>query len=309
MFRRWYAVPLALMAWAFLSVAPSGQSQTAPPGPAGVTITGSVVDAALTPLANVAVTLEQSGQTTAKTTTDAAGTFRFAKVVPGDYRVRAERAGFPVLTRDVRVPSSATVVQLPLILVRPGDTLPETKMADATGVNRSAPTYVPPPSSQSSVGLGAAGGGGRGGGSASYVPPPPPAPPYLAQEQARMRAPQYHDAIDTPWSGFRYPHGREGYAHVAPNQFQSTYDQPLSTFGADVDTASYTNIRRILSGGHLPPRDAVRVEEFVNYFHFAYDEPRDGRPIAITTEVGDCPWAPSHKLVLIGARAKAESRR
>jgi Ca-activated chloride channel family protein len=124
-----------------------------------------------------------------------------------------------------------------------------------------------------------------------------------------MRAPQYHDAIDTPWSGFRYPHGREGYAHVAPNQFQSTYDQPLSTFGADVDTASYTNIRRILSGGHLPPRDAVRVEEFVNYFHFAYDGPRDGRPIAITTEVGDCPWAPSHKLVLIGARAKAESRR
>jgi Ca-activated chloride channel family protein len=309
MFRRWHAVPLALMAWAFLSVAPSGQSQTAAPGPAGVTITGSVVDAALTPLANVVVTLEQGGKTTAKTTTDAAGAFRFANVAPGDYRVRAERAGFPVLTRDFRVPSSATVIQLPLILVRPGEPLPETKMADVTGVNRSAATNAPPPASQSSAGFGGAGGGGRGGGGTASYMPPAPAPPSMAQEQAWMRDAQHRDAIDTPWSGFRYPHGREGYAHVAPNQFQSTYDQPLSTFGADVDTASYTNIRRILTGGHLPPRDAVRVEEFVNYFHFAYDQPRDGRPIAITTEVGDCPWAPSHKLVLIGARAKAESRR
>ena len=101
------------------------------------------------------------------------------------------------------------------------------------------------------------------------------------------------------------PAFRRAYAHVEPNRFQSAWDHPLSTFGADVDTASYANVRRFLSQGQLPPRDAVRVEEFVNYFKFDYDVPRDGHPIAITTEVGDCPWAPAHKLVLIGARARA----
>ena len=104
----------------------------------------------------------------------------------------------------------------------------------------------------------------------------------------------YHE----PWSGYRYVHSGERYAHVDPNRFQSALTQPLSTFGADVDTASYTNVRRFLSQGQLPPRDAVRVEEFVNYFQFDYDAPRNGQPIAITTEVGDCPWAPGHKLVL-----------
>jgi Ca-activated chloride channel family protein len=68
-------------------------------------------------------------------------------------------------------------------------------------------------------------------------------------------------------------------------------------------------VRRFLSSGQLPPRDAVRVEELVNYFRFPYDEPRDNHPLRLTTEVGDCPWAPSHKLVLIGARAKASEAR
>ena len=114
----------------------------------------------------------------------------------------------------------------------------------------------------------------------------------------------YHLPYDPPWSGYRYVHSGERYAHVDPNRFQSALTQPLSTFGADVDTASYTNVRRFLSQGQLPPRDAVRVEEFLNYFKFEYDAPRNGQPIAITTEVGDAPWAPGHKLVLVGARAR-----
>jgi len=97
----------------------------------------------------------------------------------------------------------------------------------------------------------------------------------------------------------------ETYTQFEPHRFAATVDQPLSTFGADVDTASYTNIRRFLSSGQLPPSQAVRIEELVNYFHFGYAAPRDGRPVALTTEVGECPWAPSHKLVLIGARASA----
>ena len=110
-----------------------------------------------------------------------------------------------------------------------------------------------------------------------------------------------------PWPGFPPP--GETYSQFEPNRFHATLDHPLSTFGADVDTASYSNIRRFLSSGQLPPSDAVRVEELVNYFRFGYAAPRDGRPIALTTEVGDCPWAPSHKLVLIGARAATPAPR
>jgi Ca-activated chloride channel family protein len=103
----------------------------------------------------------------------------------------------------------------------------------------------------------------------------------------------------------RSANGRERYARIAPNPFNDTKDEPLSTFGADVDTASYANVRRFLSGGSLPPPDAVRVEELINYFRFDYAQPRGSRPVAVTTEVGECPWAPGHKLVLIGTKAKA----
>lgn len=77
--------------------------------------------------------------------------------------------------------------------------------------------------------------------------------------------------------------------------------EPLSTFSADVDTASYANVRRILHEGRLPPQGAVRIEEMVNYFRYAYDTPRNA-PVGLTTEVGECPWAPGHKLVLLGLK-------
>jgi len=96
----------------------------------------------------------------------------------------------------------------------------------------------------------------------------------------------------------------EAYARIVSNPWLRAADYPLSTFAADVDTASYTNVRRFLAKGQLPPPDAVRIEELVNYFRFNYAEPRDGRPVSITTEIGECPWAPGHKLALIGLRAK-----
>jgi len=87
--------------------------------------------------------------------------------------------------------------------------------------------------------------------------------------------------------------------------FKLTTADPVSTFGADVDTASYTNTRRFLNSGQLPPAGVVRVEEFINYFRFNYAAPKAGSPVGITSEVGACPWAPDHRLVLIGARAQA----
>ena len=90
------------------------------------------------------------------------------------------------------------------------------------------------------------------------------------------------------------------YDPIVDNGFKRVADAPLSTFSIDVDTASYANVRRFLSSGFLPPSDAVRVEELINYFHFEYPAAPDGRPFSVTTEVGPCPWNDRHKLALVG---------
>jgi Ca-activated chloride channel family protein len=81
-------------------------------------------------------------------------------------------------------------------------------------------------------------------------------------------------------------------------------DDPLSTFSIDVDTASYANVRRFLNQGSLPPADAVRIEELVNYFRFEYPQPRGSEPFSVTTEVAACPWNARHRLALIGLQAR-----
>ena len=100
------------------------------------------------------------------------------------------------------------------------------------------------------------------------------------------------------------PLDREGYAHIVENALVRAIDQPLSTFSVDVDTASYANVRRFLSMGQLPPKDAVRIEEMVNYFGYDYDEPRGPHPFSVTTEVAACPWREGHRLVLIGLQGR-----
>jgi len=92
----------------------------------------------------------------------------------------------------------------------------------------------------------------------------------------------------------------EEYRHFRDNDWASPTRQPLSTFAVDVDAGSYGNVRRYLKEGRLPPKDAVRVEEMINYFRYDYAPPRSGQPIAVTTELARSPWAPNHRLALIG---------
>lgn len=96
----------------------------------------------------------------------------------------------------------------------------------------------------------------------------------------------------------------ESYGRVDENPFQAVAQEPLSTFGIDVDTASYSNVRRFLQGGSLPPKDAVRVEELLNYFHYEYPAPRGEEPFSVNTEVLACPWQPRHRLVRIGLQGR-----
>ncbi|MCC6738694.1 MAG: von Willebrand factor type A domain-containing protein, partial [Planctomycetia bacterium] len=97
----------------------------------------------------------------------------------------------------------------------------------------------------------------------------------------------------------------EEYAHFRDNPFFRTADQPLSTFSIDVDTAAYANVRRFINDGQLPPADAVRIEEMVNYFRYDYAPPADGRPFSASVEVRPAPWEPKHRLARIGIQGKA----
>jgi len=97
----------------------------------------------------------------------------------------------------------------------------------------------------------------------------------------------------------------EGYASVNENGYKNVKNNPLSTFSIDVDNASYSNIRRFINGGSIPPADAVRIEEMINYFKYNYPEPRGEHPFSVYTEVAVCPWNKRHQILHVGLRGKS----
>jgi Ca-activated chloride channel homolog len=96
----------------------------------------------------------------------------------------------------------------------------------------------------------------------------------------------------------------ESYDKINENEFLDALQNPLSTFSIDVDVASYGNVRRFINSGSLPPIDAVRTEEFVNYFTYKYPEPAGKHPFSVSTELASVPWNPSHCLLMIGLQGK-----
>jgi Ca-activated chloride channel family protein len=110
-----------------------------------------------------------------------------------------------------------------------------------------------------------------------------------------------------PLEGFREPRdgfNSESYDRIYENAFLDVQQNPLSTFSIDVDTASYANVRRFLTGGALPPKDAVRIEELLNYFTYHYAPPMDDKPFAVHAEVAGCPWEPKHRLLRIALKGR-----
>lgn len=96
----------------------------------------------------------------------------------------------------------------------------------------------------------------------------------------------------------------EAYDRIYENSFLEVRQNPLSTFSVDVDTASYANVRRFLNAQSLPPKDAVRIEEMLNYFTYDYAPPADERPFAVHAEVAACPWQPKHRLLRIALKGR-----
>ncbi len=100
-------------------------------------------------------------------------------------------------------------------------------------------------------------------------------------------------------------HNTEEYDIIRENEFKDVKENPLSTFSIDVDTASYSNVRRYINYNQLPPKDAVRIEEMINYFRYDYPQPQGEHPFSITTEISEAPWNNGNRLLLIGIQGKS----
>lgn len=112
------------------------------------------------------------------------------------------------------------------------------------------------------------------------------------------------DYSDNQFGNVAADENTESYAELIENPFESPKTAPLSTFSIDVDNASYTNIRRFINNGQEVPKDAVRIEEMVNYFKYQYPQPEGQHPFSINTEYSESPWNPKHKLLKIGLQGK-----
>lgn len=103
---------------------------------------------------------------------------------------------------------------------------------------------------------------------------------------------------------YNAPQNTESYAAIQENGFQNPFKNPLSTFSIDIDAASYSNVRRFINNGGLPPKDAIRIEEMINYFDYEYPQPKGSFPVNIVTEIASAPWNTKHKLVKIGLQGR-----
>ena len=132
---------------------------------------------------------------------------------------------------------------------------------------------------------------------------PPPAKPKMASNAFGYSSGAGETPAEPP-SRYRQDFNTATYDKVEENPFLPAASNPLSTFSIDVDTASYANVRRFINSGSLPPKDAVRVEEMINYFSYDYREPEADKPFSIELDATACPWDTTHRLLRIGLKGR-----
>jgi Ca-activated chloride channel family protein len=219
-----------------------------------------------TPLPGATILLAKDNDAFVRTTvTSVDGTYRFDNVPPGTYQLTAEMESFGRSTRQIRVGTSPVRQDIALHL---------TSVAESITVTAAAPAVLETTEVQASI-------------STNDVP-----------TARQLTGTVYiQDAVQEVAP-------RAQYATLPEHAFTATEKQSTTTFALDVDRASYTNIRRYLTASQLPPPEAVRVEEMINYFPYHYPAPASDRALSVTTEVAGCPWNPQHRLVRIGVQAK-----
>jgi Ca-activated chloride channel family protein len=267
-------------------------------------IAGIVRDPSGNPLPGVSVEIRSPALpgSTRVTVTGRDGRYAFTSLPAGTYDVTFALGGFTTLVRSgvVLANGSALPVDVELRVGRLEEGVVVTGEAPAVDVQQSRreggperpqPVPVPvspqPAATPSAIAPGGVAGGVVGGyagpaGGGAFAPPPRYDPYFVRPGRPNT----------------------ESYESTVENAFRRVADDPLSTFSIDVDTASYANVRRFLHAGALPPRDAVRIEEMINYFDFSYPKPRDAAPFSVTTELVVSPWNPQHRLALIGLQGR-----
>jgi Ca-activated chloride channel family protein len=299
-------LPTLLLPLALLAATPPALAQRAKTIPAARpatrTLSGRVADAFGQPLPGVTVLLKGTHLGIA---TDSAGRYRLAGVPARGGVLVFSFVGYA--TRERPAPTKSTVLNV--VLEADQKSLSEVVVTGKQVEQRREVSYsvstitaAPLPGRAAGVQVGKPARKARRAaanatpapdlsglsGTGAYDMAASPAPPVLAYP-ARPEA----GAGDT-------------YATIQENAFRAVAKEPLSTFSLDVDNASYSNVRRFLNEGQLPPRDAVRVEEMLNYFHYQLPAPPASSPdpVRISAELSECPWAPGHQLARIGIQAR-----
>ncbi len=245
----------------------------------------------------VTLSLLQNGTPVNGVTTDIDGRYEFASISAGTYEIKCQYVGYMdkittgiVLkdgeTKVLDIEMSSGMVTMDEVVVTAhkerqtkslsyavqsvsGEKITRLPASRPKGRKKSKPSPTAPTSALA-------------GKMAPRTPPPPPAP--------RDAKPQVHNTED--------------YSPIVENNFKEVKNDPLSTFSIDVDRASYSNIRRYITSNQLPPKDAVRIEEMVNYFDYDYPKPTDEHPFKVITEMSECPWSKENQLVHIGLQGK-----
>jgi Ca-activated chloride channel family protein len=237
-------------------------------------IEGIISNGARTPLPAVQVQLiDDAKQLRHSTQTDARGRFVFVEVQPGRYDLVATLAGFTAVNLPITVKGSAAE-----------------SLALVMRAVRVAPRGAPAPSNDQAI------EGGTTGQVAGIA--------ERARQFSVMPGPPAPRGVFLPKLAVASPFNTETYNSTEDHHWTDARRKPLSTFSIDVDTASYANVRRFLNSGQVPPRDAVRIEELINYFAYDYAQPRAAEPFSVTTALGASPWHPGYRLVLVGLQAR-----
>jgi Ca-activated chloride channel homolog len=259
-------------------------------------LSGTVNDAtgAVLPGASLTLTNESTGST-AHAVSNAAGQYSFPSFTPGLYKLSAELMGFQTQTYTAVALNSASPAKLDFNLqIR--------KLEQQVEVNIQAENLLLESSSSSGQMLPVNSFAGisaaqinlqRDGITVNDVRYPHPKPPFPP-----------HKGMMPPWQKQRGDFNTEAYDSISDNAFLEVTQNPLSTFSIDVDTASYSNMRRFLDGGSLPPKDSIRIEELVNYFDYDYKGPKNEKPFAANFEITEAPWNPEHRLLRIGLKGR-----
>ena len=198
------------------------------------------------------------------------GQASFVGVLPGTYQITVELPGFVATKQTLSLAPGATEY-LPVVLQVGGVSETVTVSGSTPAIDTSRKVML---------------------GGMVAASPAPPAAYSPGHSTDHWRSDRNRDR------------SAEKYDDHGENPFRTVTADPLSTFSIDVDTASYANIRRFLNEGSLPPEQAVRIEEMINYFKFDYPQPKGEQPFSITTELADCPWNPKHRLALVGLKGR-----